>query len=29
MHYKIENVGEIERRVIRIFKEVDINNLVK
>lgn len=29
IHYKIENASEIERRVTRIFKEVDINGMVK
>lgn len=29
MSSKIENAGEIERRVTRIFKEVDINNIVR
>ncbi|KAL4475134.1 hypothetical protein ABPG74_001830 [Tetrahymena malaccensis] len=29
VNYKIENAGEIERRVTRIFKEIDINNVVK
>lgn len=29
MQAKIENVGEIERRVARIFREVDINSVIK
>ena len=29
MNYKVESVGEVEKRVIRIFKEVDLNNMVK
>ena len=29
MNYKVENASEIERRVTRIFKDIDINNMVK
>jgi hypothetical protein len=29
MGYKMENAMEIERRVTRIFKDMDINGLVK
>lgn len=29
MGYKIENANEIERRVTRIFRDIDINGLVK
>lgn len=29
MAYKVENAMEIEKRVSRIFKDLDINNVVK
>lgn len=29
MSYKVESATEIERRVTRIFKDLDINNLIK
>lgn len=29
MNAKMENAGEIEKRVARIFKEVDINGIVR
>lgn len=29
MNSKMENAGEIEKRVARIFKEVDINGIVR
>eukprot|EP00825_Cyclidium_porcatum_P011896 TRINITY_DN1615_c0_g1_i4.p1 TRINITY_DN1615_c0_g1~~TRINITY_DN1615_c0_g1_i4.p1 ORF type:complete len:569 (+),score=127.89 TRINITY_DN1615_c0_g1_i4:916-2622(+) len=29
IHYKLELANEIEKRVTRIFKDVDINNLIK
>jgi hypothetical protein len=29
MSYKIENANEVERRVTRIFKDLDINGIVK
>lgn len=29
MSAKVENANEIERRMTRIFRDLDINNLVK
>ena len=29
MAYKVENAMEVEKRVNRIFKDLDINNVVK
>jgi hypothetical protein len=29
MNIKVESINEIERKVTRIFKEVDINGIVK